>query len=99
MERRKTRQIHIGPITIGGDAPISVQSMTNTKTTDTAATVAQIHALEAAGCEIVRVTVPTMEAALTKPATIDCLKSDCTAPAALSISEAESREGEAKAVR
>ena len=63
MERRKTRQIHIGPIAIGGDAPISVQSMTNTKTTDTAATVAQIRALAAAGCDIVRMAVPDMAAA------------------------------------
>ena len=47
IERRKTRQIHIGNIAIGGGAPISVQSMTNTKTTDTAATVAQINALQA----------------------------------------------------
>ena len=63
MERRKTRQIHIGPIAIGGDAPISVQSMTNTKTSDTAATVAQIRALAAAGCDIVRMAVPDMAAA------------------------------------
>ncbi len=63
MERRKTRQIHIGPVAIGGDAPISVQSMTNTKTTDTDATVAQIRALTAAGCDIVRLAVPDMEAA------------------------------------
>ncbi len=63
MERRKTRQIHIGSVAIGGDAPISVQSMTNTKTTDTDATVAQIRALTAAGCDIVRLAVPDMEAA------------------------------------
>lgn len=63
ITRRKTRQIHIGNIPIGGDAPISVQSMTNTKTTDTEATVAQINALQAAGCDIVRLAVPTMEAA------------------------------------
>ena len=60
IERRKTRQIHIA---IGGGAPISVQSMTNTKTTDTAATVAQINALQAAGCDIVRLAVPDMDAA------------------------------------
>ena len=63
IERRKTRQIHIGNIAIGGGAPISVQSMTNTKTTDTAATVAQINALQAAGCDIVRLAVPDMDAA------------------------------------
>ena len=48
-ERRKTRQIHIGAISIGGGAPISVQSMYNTKTTDTEATVQQIRELAAAG--------------------------------------------------
>ena len=63
MERRKTRQIHIGSVAIGGDAPISVQSMTNTKTTDTEATAAQIRALAAAGCDIVRLAVPDMGAA------------------------------------
>ncbi|RGS71821.1 flavodoxin-dependent (E)-4-hydroxy-3-methylbut-2-enyl-diphosphate synthase [Mitsuokella sp. AF21-1AC] len=58
-----TRQIHIGPVAIGGGAPISVQSMTNTKTTDTEATVAQIRALQAAGCDIVRLAVPDRAAA------------------------------------
>lgn len=58
-----TRQIHIGNVAIGGGAPISVQSMTNTKTTDTNATVSQIRALAAAGCDIVRLAVPDMEAA------------------------------------
>ena len=53
----------VGRVAIGGDAPISVQSMTNTETTDVAATVAQIKALENAGADIVRVSVPTMEAA------------------------------------
>ena len=62
-ERRRTRQIHIGNIPIGGGAPISVQSMCNTKTTDTEATVQQIRELAAAGCDIVRVAVPDMEAA------------------------------------
>ena len=63
FERRKTRQIHIGNVAVGGGAPVSVQSMTNTKTTDTEATLAQIRALKAAGCEIVRVAVPDMAAA------------------------------------
>ena len=63
FERKKTRQIHIGPVAIGGGAPVSVQSMTNTKTTDTAATLAQIRALAAAGCDIVRLAVPDMDAA------------------------------------
>ena len=64
IKRKETRQIHIGKVAIGGGAPISVQSMTNTKTTDTEATVAQINALQAAGCDIVRLAVPDMEAAL-----------------------------------
>ncbi|WP_294155550.1 flavodoxin-dependent (E)-4-hydroxy-3-methylbut-2-enyl-diphosphate synthase [uncultured Selenomonas sp.] len=63
LERKKTRQIHIGPVAIGGGAPVSVQSMTNTKTTDTEATLAQIRALAAAGCDIVRLAVPDMDAA------------------------------------
>lgn len=63
FKRKMTRQIHIGPVAIGGGAPISVQSMANTKTTDTEATVAQIRALQAAGCDIVRLAVPDMAAA------------------------------------
>lgn len=63
ITRRKTRQISIGNVKIGGGAPISVQSMTNTKTTDTEATVAQIKALQDAGCDIVRLAVPDMAAA------------------------------------
>lgn len=63
FKRKKTRMIHIGPVAIGGEAPISVQSMCNTKTTDTKATVAQIKALQAAGCDIVRLAVPDMQAA------------------------------------
>lgn len=63
IERRITQQIHIGTVVIGGEAPISVQSMTNTDTSDVAATVHQIHQLERAGCELIRVAVPDMEAA------------------------------------
>lgn len=62
--RRKSRQIRVGDVKVGGDAPISVQSMTNTDTCDVAATVAQIKRLEDAGVDIVRVSVPTMEAAV-----------------------------------
>ncbi len=58
IKRRKTAQIDVGGVKIGGDAPISVQSMTSTKTGDVPATVSQIRQLEDAGCEIVRVTVP-----------------------------------------
>lgn len=62
--RDHTKKIQIGDVTIGGGSPIAIQSMTNTKTEDTAATVRQILELEAAGCEIIRAAVPTMEAAL-----------------------------------
>ena len=62
--RRKCRQIHVGPVAVGGDAPITVQSMTNTLTHDVAATVAQIHALERAGADIVRVSCPDQESSL-----------------------------------
>ncbi|OGI26363.1 MAG: 4-hydroxy-3-methylbut-2-en-1-yl diphosphate synthase [Candidatus Moranbacteria bacterium RBG_13_45_13] len=63
MKRRKTRKVKIGNIYIGGDAPVAVQSMANTKTSDVAATVRQIKELEKAGCEIIRVAVPDMQAA------------------------------------
>ncbi len=63
IQRRKSRQIHVGNVAVGGDAPVSVQSMTNTETCDVQATVGQIHALERAGADIVRVSVPTMDAA------------------------------------
>ena len=59
--RRKSRRIHVGDVAVGGDAPISVQSMTNTLTHDVAATVAQIRELEAAGADIVRVSCPDEE--------------------------------------
>lgn len=63
IKRRKSRQIWVGKVPVGGDAPISVQSMTNTETCDVAATVGQINALEEVGADIVRVSVPSMEAA------------------------------------
>lgn len=63
IKRRKTRQIMVGDVPVGGDAPISVQSMTNTETRDVAATLAQINRLVTAGVDIVRVSVPSMEAA------------------------------------
>ncbi len=63
-KRRKTRQISVGNVKVGSDSPVSVQSMTNTQTQDVHATVKQILALEKAGCEIIRVAVPDMEAAL-----------------------------------
>jgi (E)-4-hydroxy-3-methylbut-2-enyl-diphosphate synthase len=62
-ERRRTRQIHVGKVAVGGDAPISVQSMTITKTADVEATLQQIYGLAAAGCDIVRCTCNEPEAA------------------------------------
>lgn len=61
--RRKTRKVYYGNVAVGGGAPVTVQSMTNTKTADVEATVKQIRDLSAAGCEIIRVAVPDMEAA------------------------------------
>ncbi len=63
IKRRKSRQIMVGDVAVGGDAPISVQSMTNTETTDVAATVNQIQRIQDAGADIVRVSVPSMDAA------------------------------------
>lgn len=63
MFRNRTKEVQIGTVKIGADNPIAIQSMTNTKTEDSKATVEQILALEKAGCEIVRCAVPTMEAA------------------------------------
>ena len=63
IARRKTRQIHVGSVAIGGGAPVSVQSMTTTPTEDVRRTVAQIRRLEQLGCDIVRVAVPTRAAA------------------------------------
>ena len=63
IKRRETRKIWVGDVPVGGDAPISVQSMTNTETCDVAATVAQVNAIADAGADIVRVSVPSMEAA------------------------------------
>ena len=58
-----TRKIYVGGVPLGGGTPVSIQSMTNTPTHDVDATLAQIRALAAAGCDIVRVAVPDMEAA------------------------------------
>lgn len=62
-KRRNTRKVQIGKLIIGGDSPISVQSMTNTDTRDTKATIEQIYRLQHAGCDIVRIAVPDMVAA------------------------------------
>ncbi len=64
FKRRKTRKIHVGQVSVGGDSPVAVQSMTNTDTRNVEATVKQINALYEAGCEIVRIAVPDEEAVL-----------------------------------
>lgn len=61
IKRRKSRQVQIGDVVIGGDAPVTVQSMTNTKTHEVEKTVAQIQELEKAGCDLIRVAVPDQE--------------------------------------
>jgi len=63
IERRPTRQVHVGDVAVGGDAPISVQSMTTTKTHDVDGTLAQVYALRGAGADIVRITCNDVEAA------------------------------------
>lgn len=59
LPRERTRQVHVGEVPVGGGAPVSVQSMCTTRTSDVAGTVAQIHELADAGCEIIRVTLPS----------------------------------------
>jgi (E)-4-hydroxy-3-methylbut-2-enyl-diphosphate synthase len=76
MDRTQTRPVQVGTVVIGGGAPVSVQSMTTTDTRDVAATVAQVRALEAVGCEIVRVAVPDKEAA----ASLRAIKSQIRIP-------------------
>lgn len=68
LPRRRSRQMRIGPVRVGGDAPVMVQSMTNTDTADVAATVEQVFALAQAGSEVVRITVNSPEAAAAVPA-------------------------------
>ena len=63
INRRHSRQIMVGKVAVGGDAPISVQSMTNTETCDVDATVAQVRALEAVGADMVRISIPSLDAA------------------------------------
>ena len=66
-QRRRARQVQVGTVRVGGDAPVMVQSMTNTDTADAAATAAQVEALARAGSEVVRITVNTLEAAAAVP--------------------------------
>ncbi|MCF8506302.1 MAG: flavodoxin-dependent (E)-4-hydroxy-3-methylbut-2-enyl-diphosphate synthase [Caulobacter sp.] len=70
IDRRKSRQIHVGKVPVGGDAPITVQSMTNTLTADAAATIDQIRQLEEAGADIVRVSCPDVESTSALPAIV-----------------------------
>jgi len=63
IQRRKSRKVKVGKLYIGGDVPVTVQSMTTTNTTDVKATIGQIHGLQDLGCDIVRVSAPTMESA------------------------------------
>ncbi|HJQ91767.1 MAG TPA: flavodoxin-dependent (E)-4-hydroxy-3-methylbut-2-enyl-diphosphate synthase, partial [Acidimicrobiia bacterium] len=63
ITRHRTRQLHVGNVAVGGDAPISVQSMTTTKTADVDGTLAQVYALAGAGADIVRITCNEVEAA------------------------------------
>ena len=63
ITRRKSRKVKVGKLHIGGDAPIPIQSMTTTDTVDVDATISQIHGLEEIGCDIIRVSAPSMEAA------------------------------------
>ena len=76
MKRNDTKQIQVGTVSVGGGAPVSVQTMCNTKTWDVAATVAQIHAMEAAGAEIVRLAVPDEKSARA----IDAIKAQVSVP-------------------
>src|SRR5579862_6149554 len=74
INRRKSRQIHVGPVPVGGDAPITVQSMTNTLTSDAAATIEQIRQLEEAGADIVRVSCPDEASTAALPAIVRASK-------------------------
>jgi len=74
IQRRKSRQIHVGSVAVGGDAPISVQSMTNTLTADAAATIDQIRQLEEAGADIVRVSCPDEASTAAMPAIVKAAK-------------------------
>ena len=76
-----TKAIQVGGITVGGGAPISIQSMTNTRTDDVKATLSQIRALAAAGCDIVRVAVPDMAAAKA----VGKIKENCPLPLVVDI--------------
>ena len=71
IKRRKTKKIKVGKVEVGGDAPISVQSMTNTLTTDVATTVKQVNELSEAGADIVRISCPDKESSISLKKIID----------------------------
>src|SRR6185295_18900942 len=77
--RRKCRQIRVGSVPVGGDAPITVQSMTNTLTADAPATIAQVQALEAAGADIVRVSCPDEESTAALPSIVRAVQAPIVA--------------------
>src|SRR5262245_59195759 len=79
IQRRKCRQIRVGSVPVGGSAPITVQSMTNTLTADAAATIAQVQALEAAGADIVRVSCPDEESTAAMPQIVKAAKAPIVA--------------------
>src|SRR5215470_12029285 len=74
IHRRTSRQIRVGTVLVGGDAPISVQSMTNTLTSDARATIEQVRQLEEAGADIVRVSCPDEESTAALPAIVKASK-------------------------
>ena len=76
-----TKQLYVGKVAVGGGAAVSIQSMCNTRTDDVTATVAQIHALENAGCEIIRVAVPDIAAA----EAVDKIKAQISIPLIVDI--------------
>ena len=79
ISRRKSRQIKVGKIMVGGNAPISVQSMTNTPTTDVAATIEQVRMLEDAGADIVRISCPDKESTVALAKIISAVKAPIVA--------------------
>src|SRR3954462_15936792 len=74
IERRVSRKIRVGSVEVGGDAPITVQSMTNTLSSDAAVTIGQIRELEEAGADIVRVSCPDVESTAALPAIVKAMK-------------------------
>ena len=91
IQRRKSRQIMVGTVPVGGDAPITVQTMTNTLTADAEATIAQIRALEEAGADIVRVSCPDEESTAALKAIVQGRRRCRSSPTSISTTSAPSR--------